>query len=130
MANALEIAQVVDASIKNSLSGFENAVKTLDFKNKEEVKDIFKITTFKGELKAEINAQFKAIKDKIHTLELYSGTAKDNNALKYLVSAEVATLREAIDKQFKNSVKATIAKDHERQKKKTLYSGLRCSFKN
>ena len=74
--NASEKAQVVDASIKNSLSGFENAVKTLDVKIKEAVKDSF--VSFKDELKAEIDTQFKAIEDRIHTLEQSSGIAKDN----------------------------------------------------
>ena len=39
--NASKITRVVDASIKNSFSGFENAVKTLYVKIKEAVKDSF-----------------------------------------------------------------------------------------
>ncbi|KAK2705097.1 hypothetical protein QYM36_017216 [Artemia franciscana] len=114
--NASEIAQVVDVSIKNSLSGFENAVKTLDVKIKKAVKDSF--ASFKDEIKAEIDTQFKAIEDRIHTLEQSSGMAKDNNALKDLVTTEVATLRKTLDEQFENGIKAMIAEVHERQKRK------------
>ncbi|KAK2708747.1 hypothetical protein QYM36_014374 [Artemia franciscana] len=80
--NASKITQVVDASIKNSLSGFENAAMTLDVK----IKDSF--ASFKDELKAEIDTQFKAIEDRIHTLEQSSRIAKDNNALKDLVPSK------------------------------------------
>ncbi|KAK2703375.1 hypothetical protein QYM36_018162 [Artemia franciscana] len=114
--NASEIARVVDASIKNSLSGFENAVKTLDVKIKEAVRDSF--ASFKDEIKAEIDTQFKAIEDRIHTLEQSSGMAKDNNTLKDLVTTEVATLKKTLDEQFENRVKAMIAEDRERQKRK------------
>ncbi|KAK2721934.1 hypothetical protein QYM36_002488 [Artemia franciscana] len=93
--NASKIVRDVDASIKNSLSGFENAVMTLDVKIKEAVKDSF--DSFKEELKAEIDTEFKAIEDRIHTLEQSSGMAKDNDALKDLVTAKVATLKEALD---------------------------------
>ncbi|KAK2716122.1 hypothetical protein QYM36_010634, partial [Artemia franciscana] len=110
--NASKIARVVDVSIKNSLSGFENAVKTLDVKIKEAVKDSF------ASFKDEINTQFKAIEDRIHTLEQSSGMAKDNNTLKDLVTTEAATLKKTLDEQFENHVKAMIAKDHERQKRK------------
>ncbi|KAK2703605.1 hypothetical protein QYM36_018002 [Artemia franciscana] len=114
--NTSEIARVVDASIKNSLSGFENAVKTLDVKIKEAVKDSF--ASFKHEIKVEIDTQFKAIEDRIHTLEQSSGMAKDNNTLKDLVTTEVATLKKTLDEQFENRVKAMIAEDRERQKRK------------
>ncbi|KAK2716169.1 hypothetical protein QYM36_010670, partial [Artemia franciscana] len=108
--NASEIARVVDASIKNSLSGFENAVKTLDVKIKEAVKDSF--ASFKDEIKAEIDTQFKAIEDRIHTLEQSSGMAKDNNTLEDLVITEVATLKKTLEEQFENRVKAMIAEDY------------------
>ncbi|KAK2726811.1 hypothetical protein QYM36_007603 [Artemia franciscana] len=114
--NASKIARVVDASIKNSLSGFENAVKTLDVEIKEAVKN--SLASFKDELKAEIDTQFKAVEDRIHTLEQSSGMAKDNNALKDLVTAKVATLKEALDEHFENRIKAMIAEDRERQKRK------------
>ncbi|KAK2722975.1 hypothetical protein QYM36_003239 [Artemia franciscana] len=113
--NGSKIARVVDASIKNSLSGFENAVMTLDVKMKQAVKDSF--PSFKEELKAEIDTEFQAIKDRIHTLEQSLGIAKNINALKDLVTAEVATLKEALDEQFENCIKAIIAEDRERQKK-------------
>ncbi|KAK2710909.1 hypothetical protein QYM36_012171 [Artemia franciscana] len=107
--NASEIARVVDASIKNSLSGFQNAVKTLDVKIKEAVKDSF--ASFKDEIKAEIDTQFKAIEDRIHTLEQSSGMAKDNNTLKDLVTTQVVTLKKTLDEQFEIRVKAMIAED-------------------
>ena len=44
--------------------------------------------------------------------------AKDNNTLKDLVTTEVATLKKTSDEQFENRVKAMIAKDRERQKRK------------
>ncbi|KAK2706909.1 hypothetical protein QYM36_014816 [Artemia franciscana] len=66
----------------------------------------------------EIDNQFKTIEDRIHTLEQSSSMAKDINALKDLVTAKVATLKEALDEQFENRVKSTIAKDQERQKRK------------
>ncbi|KAK2723076.1 hypothetical protein QYM36_003316 [Artemia franciscana] len=116
--NAFEIARVVDVSIKKSLSGFENAVMTLDVKMKEAVKDSF--ASFKEELKAEIDTEFQAIEDRIHTFEQSSGMAEDNNALKDLVTAEVATLKEALDEQFENCVKAIIAEYRERKKKNLI----------
>ena len=112
--NAFEIARVVDVSIKKSLSGFENAVMTLDVKMKEAVKDSF--ASFKEELKAEFDTEFLAIEDRIHTFEQSSGMAEDNNTLKDLVTAEVATLKEALDEQFENCVKAIIAEYRERKK--------------
>ena len=112
--NASKIVRDVDASIKNSLSGFENAVMTLDVKIKEAVKDSF--ASFKEELKAEIDTEFQAIEDRIHTFEQSSGMAEDNNTLKDLVTAEVATLKEALDEQFENCVKAIIAEYRERKK--------------
>ena len=65
--NASKIVRDVDASIKNSLIGFENAVMTLDVRIKETAKDSF--ASFTDELKAEIATQFKAIEDRIHTFE-------------------------------------------------------------
>ncbi|KAK2713551.1 hypothetical protein QYM36_009432 [Artemia franciscana] len=65
--NASKIAQVVDVSIKSCFSGFENAVKTLDIKINEAVKDTF--ASFKEELKVEIDTRFMGIEDRIHILE-------------------------------------------------------------
>ncbi|KAK2707875.1 hypothetical protein QYM36_015528 [Artemia franciscana] len=109
------ISRVV-ARMKNSLSGFENAVKILDVKIKEGVK--YSFTSFNDGLEAEIDTQFKALEHRIHTLEQSSGMAKDNNFLVDLVTAKVAILREALDEEFENSLKAMIAEDYERSKRK------------
>ena len=83
---------------------------------KRQLRTLF--ASFKDELKAEIDTQFKAIEDRIDTLEQSSGKAKEYDALKDLVTAKVATLREALDEQFENRVKAMTAKDRERQNRK------------
>ena len=76
------------------------------------------LASFKDEIKAEIDTQFKTIEDRIYTLEQSSGMAKDNNTLKDLLTTEVATLKKTLDEQFENRVKAMIAEDRERQKRK------------
>ena len=110
--------RVVNVSIKNSLSGFECAVKILGVKIKETVKDSF--ASFRYELKVETDTQYKAIKDRVHSLEQSLLRAKDNNTLKDLVTSKVATSREALDKQFENHVRQYLP----------LYNGLWSSSTN
>ena len=105
-------------SIKNSLSGFECAVKILGVKIKEAVKGSF--ASFRYELKMETDTQYKAIKDRIHTLEQSLPRAKDNNTLNDLVTSKVVTSREASDKQFENHIRQCLP----------LYNGLWSSSTN
>ncbi|KAK2718556.1 hypothetical protein QYM36_005777 [Artemia franciscana] len=83
---------------------------------KVNVKESF--SSLKGELKGKIISKFKDILHHMANLEQFSGTAMDQKLLKDLVGTEVANIKNNLNTEFENKVRALIAMDYDRQKQK------------